>query len=111
MSSRSTRETQKAPKDRLARQAREKAGKSCNILIMLCRRWGDPASVRAARAFVKSMRSKRPQPQRWQLDRIIAELSNGACDVDVSAQRISRDLRSRLKDQDHFIALAQALGR
>ncbi|WP_424934463.1 hypothetical protein [Amaricoccus macauensis] len=98
-------------RDALVRKARATAGMKCSTLIMLGKHRGNPASVRAARAFAKSIRSNRPHPHRWQLDRIIAALSNGACDVDESACRITRHPSSLLDDRDMLFALAQASRR
>ncbi|WP_162683469.1 hypothetical protein [Rhodobacteraceae bacterium DSL-40] len=100
-----------AIRDAMVRKARATAGKTCSTMLKLCLGLGNPASVRAARAFAKSIRSRQPQPHKWQLDRIIAALSNGACDVDESARRITRHLSSLLYDQDTLMALAQASRR
>jgi hypothetical protein len=53
-----------AMQNRLVRIARRTLGASASPLVMLCERWGGPASRRAARAFAKSIRRARPAPLR-----------------------------------------------
>ncbi|WP_424934772.1 hypothetical protein [Amaricoccus macauensis] len=112
-----TTDARTAIRDTLVRTARATAGKTCSTMLMLMLMLmlrlglGNPASVCAARAFARRRRRKRSQPQRWRLDRIIAALSDGVCDVDESARRITRHLNSLLDDRDTRLALAQAARR
>lgn len=94
-------------RNRLVQTARRTVGASASILLMLCERWGDKESRRAAKAFAKSLLSTRPAPLRWRLDRILAALTSGASDVDVSARRLAEALRSLLLDLEDLIAMTR----
>jgi hypothetical protein len=94
-----------AMRNRIVRIARRTLGAFATTLIMLCQRWGGPASRRAARAFAKSIRSTRPAPLRWRrLDPILAALTAGASE---STQAHLRDLVS---EQEDLSAMARLLG-
>jgi hypothetical protein len=100
-------------RDRLIRIARRTVGSrgSLSLLIMLCRRWGDSESLDAAKAFARSMRSSRPEPRRWCLERILAALTSGASDVDRSAQRLAGLLRALVSEREELIGMARLAAR
>jgi hypothetical protein len=99
-----------AMRNRLVRIARRTLGASASTLVMLCERWGGPASRRAARAFAKSIRRARPAPLRWRLDPILETLTSGASDIDASARRLAAHLRDLVSDQEDLGAMARLLG-
>ena len=98
-------------RDRIVRKARRSVGAYASILLMLCQRWGDEKSRRAAKAFTKSIRSARPEPHGWRLGQILAALTNGASDIDASARRLAGALRGLVSDLEDLIATARILGR
>lgn len=98
-------------RDRLVRNAHRQLRPGINTLSMLCRRWGDASSHRAVRAFARNITSERPEPRCWDLDRILAALTGGASDVDVSARRLAQVLRDLISDLEELHALARFFGR
>jgi hypothetical protein len=63
------------------------------------------------RAFARSIASQRPQPCRWNLWQILAALTSGASDVDVSARRLAAALRDLITDLEEMRAMARLLAR
>lgn len=98
-------------RNRLVRNAHRQVRPAINTLSMLCRRWGDASSRRAVRAFARNISGERPEPCRWDLGRILAALTSGASDVDVSARRLAEALRDLISDLEELHALARFLGR
>jgi hypothetical protein len=101
------RQTARARKQ-IVKTARRTVGARLSTLIMLCRRWGDAASRRAAKSLERSLKSARPQPACWNLDRILAALTNGASDVDVGARRLAADLRVLVSELEELAALERS---
>jgi hypothetical protein len=98
-------------RDRLVWNAHRQLRPGINTLSMLCHRWGDASSRRAVRAFARSIASENPEPRRWDLGRVLAALTSGASDVDVSARRLAEALRDLSSDLEELHALAAYLGR
>lgn len=98
-------------RDRIIRYARRSVGAYASILLMLCQRWGNEESRRAAKAFTKSIRSTRPEPHLWRLGQVLAALTSGASDVDASARRLARALRSLVSELNNLISMGRILGR
>lgn len=94
---------------RFVRKARQSIGKRKITLLMLCERWGDQESRRAAEAFVRSIKSSRPMPLRWRLEQILAALTSGASDIDASARTLAEGLRHLVSEQEDLNAMARLL--